>query len=1070
MENENTADIIESTNDEMNSESSHSMIDNSTSSAPPSFNHGFNNRGQGIAANLDYYQQSYHQSSESSSSSFQSSTTNSGLLNQMSDNVSTTFHGTNETPSSESINVVFHVHLPPDIEKRFEKAIPCVIGNIDELGKWEFPIVKLKQHSSRWVSSTYWVSDPVTIPVSNFVTGEEVRYLYAIYIPKKQEKKKNKDDRMDMDNSAESNGDIYRESDYRVLRNQLIEQNQFDIVNQIRIEDRDYLTRTVHDFEFLNFIWQSLTPNNTITKLFEYLTILNQFEEYTKLATNQSFIVKCLESTKDRDKEKRVFLCILLGYYIYLRQTNFINDVNLHQDFPSSILLECLDKFQPENWLHEAPEVLLIAFHTLIRHNISQNNNTWLKRMFALAPLVDPEHHFIDIIAERKNISLQKLSDYLPKYVIPYANNIEDPRIYAKVGAWLIRLCKDMDQLFKVWEEIINHTEERDILLKQPFLTHVHYLISDHKSAKALKRHYDRIPNHFREKVSEAFRQKSFKLLSSPTHPWDKRDVEEMFIILKYPEFNWNKSELLEVLHEISKSNQWSILCMFLDLLSYWFQFEPKEMSSEKIPAICSQWFQHILDHTNENKEKYVYIVFSHLSKIFPKIEGHLSILFVLVGVAIDRVKQCPEERILNAVRQIDFQQDIVQSFLRMVKDILRFSVKNTDDTLIKKIKLICDCNSDVLNVPNASCEAILRFIMDRLKILHPLADVSDSNITSTSLTLLRSSKFWNFILQATGKVSDLNAHPYIRQIKNIINEFIKIIKKNTITIRSLQQLLKYDDESLIRFFNSNDINQEDINILRTRCGNYEEKLTQFHHFYTQFCPIEKIKGVDKYLKNMEQRSKCDTLTLQETLAENHWVFHKITENAARKTFKLANLQTFRNIFNQKINGEEEIKIDDLAQIIIPSLVTIYEEKTMKYKTSGWESLHCAEESIFWNNVKDVKAELDLMNLKADERLIKTLTYVSRYPIYVERLQQLNEVVSMFKVTHTKEDWIETQLKLLSENYLWLGKLNDFFEYHDRSLSSVNENCWELIKSLSLADEFIRFLQSVAEHDITNMV
>ncbi|CAG8457357.1 17413_t:CDS:10 [Racocetra persica] len=359
---------------------------------------------------------------------------------------------------------------------------------------------------------------------------------------------------------------------------------------------------------------------------------------------------------------------------------------------------------------------------------------------------------------------------------------------------------------------------------------------------------------------------------------------------------------------------------------------------------------------------------------------------------------------------------------------------------------------------------------MDRLKILLPLSDTSDLHITSTTLTLLRSSQFWNFILRATGKVSDLNAHPYIRQIKAIISGFIKIIKKDAITIRSLQQLLKYEDETLIRFFNSNNIKQGDINKLRIQCGNYEEKLAQLHYFYTQFCPVEKIKGVDVFLKDMEQRSKCDTLTLQETLADNHWEYHKTNENAAKLTYKLANLQTFRNIFNQKINSEEEINIEELAQSIIPSLAQIYEQKTMKYKTNEWETLYCIEESTFWNNVKDVKAELDFMNLKADKRLIKTLTYVSRYPIYVERLQQLNEVVSMFKVTHTKEDWIETQLTLLNGNYLWLGRLNDFFEYHDRSLSSLNENCWELIKSLSLADEFIRFLQSVAEHDITNII
>ncbi|CAG8800264.1 19274_t:CDS:1, partial [Racocetra fulgida] len=231
---------------------------------------------------------------------------------------------------------------------------------------------------------------------------------------------------------------------------------------------------------------------------------------------------------------------------------------------------------------------------------------------------------------------------------------------------WLIRLCEDMDQLLRIWGEVIDHNKDRDRLLRKPFLEQVHYLISDFKTAKSLKKYFDKIPDHFKKKVDVAFRQKSFKLISSPTYNWDKPDTEEMLAILKNPEFNWNKSDLLEVLNEISQSNQLYILHVFLDLLSYWFQLESQEIPLDKIPAICGQWYQHLMDHVNEKKDRYVYNVFSYLSKIYPRLEGHWNILFILVGIAIDRVKQCPEDKILSTVHQIDFQQDIVQSFLRM--------------------------------------------------------------------------------------------------------------------------------------------------------------------------------------------------------------------------------------------------------------------------------------------------------------------------------------------------------------------------------------------------------------------
>ncbi|CAG8577699.1 10412_t:CDS:2 [Gigaspora rosea] len=63
---------------------------------------------------------------------------------------------------------------------------------------------------------------------------------------------------------------------------------------------------------------------------------------------------------------------------------------------------------------------------------------------------------------------------------------------------------------------------------------------------------------------------------------------------------------------------------------------------------------------------------------------------------------------------------------------------------------------------------------------------------------------------------------------------------------------------------------------------------------------------------------------------------------------------------------------------------------------------------------------------------------MTRFPTYVERLQQLIEVVLMFKVLCTKGGWLSTMLMILENEYLWLGVLNA--EYNIKNLiNSVDD-------------------------------
>ena len=65
---------------------------------------------------------------------------------------------------------------------------------------------------------------------------------------------------------------------------------------------------------------------------------------------------------------------------------------------------------------------------------------------------------------------------------------------------------------------------------------------------------------------------------------------------------------------------------------------------------------------------------------------------------------------------------------------------------------------------------------------------------------------------------------------------------------------------------------------------------------------------------------------------------------------------------------------------------------------------------------------------------------------FLIRLEQLEKLEVIFNAPHNEDDWLSKSIRILKDVSLQLDQINHFFEYLDRNLSNVNENCWNLIK------------------------
>jgi hypothetical protein len=301
--------------------------------------------------------------------------------------------------------VIFHVHLPEDIAKIGK---PIILGNIEELGLWKKPVVKLHQPYPQ--SKTYWQSDLVTISLSSLI-NREIQYKYAIHVTKsifngREEKILH-----------EGNGS----QDNRILN---IERNdQFDIW-----KNNDQLPHLgdIRDFVFVDYIYNSIKASNLKNKVMDYQHILSLYSGFTIRDSNLHFITKRID---DNDNFKRLFLCLLLGYY-----TIWIRDFQLPDKFPSELLLYALEEYKQNILPSNTKDQMYIAIVTLVQHNALHMRFEWLN-IFTIAAEVDPRYAFIDHLKFLKYSNDNLLADFIKevKIIKPYIEHIK-PENYVKIA------------------------------------------------------------------------------------------------------------------------------------------------------------------------------------------------------------------------------------------------------------------------------------------------------------------------------------------------------------------------------------------------------------------------------------------------------------------------------------------------------------------------------------------------------------------------------------------------------------------------------------------------------------
>ncbi|CAB4494063.1 unnamed protein product [Rhizophagus irregularis] len=931
----------------------------------------------------------------------------------------------------------FHVHLPENIEKIGQ---PVVLGDADELGAWKNPIVKLHQKNR-----TYWKSDPVPISIIS-----SIQYKYAIHIPKTAL------------TYIEFEGfDGIDAGDNRTLDVQ--RNNQFDIWK-------------IHEFAFVDYIYDSIEINNLRDKVLEYQHLLTIHSDLTIHASNPKFIIDRID---DNIKEKRLFLCVLLGYYISKKREEGSSH-ELPNNFPSNLLLNTLEDYKQEFLPLDTKDQMHTAIITLIQHNAFQMKFKldWLI-IFTIASEVDPDYTFINHLK-----ALKYSDDELEKF-------IEGCKIInVEIARWLIQLCHNMDSLLKLWDDILLHNNEFDESVSKCFTEQVRANIS-HTEAVALERNFKRLPEDYRDRVSGIFRDRVIFLLEGINRKWTYENINAVKKLLHENNLSWHRDEFIQSLELISQSHTLELLNIFPDILDDWFRNDFSDTKEKKIPKICVIWFKNLLlkldtntsNKNSSNNSNFIFSVFQQLELMYPLLGRRINIWRDLTAIAIDRVKNYSEDQIFVATKLIvQIKQDNVKEvFLEMVKDMLNKSTLHTHDQLLNKIRIICDCKTtEILDVPNVISEDILYHIMTILQ--------SQSTVSSASehhLNILKASKFWNIILRATGSVAKLNSNPFVENIKTSINELAGFLLEKTIDIQLLQQILEYDDEYLFRHFDAavvekkalGDVivSRDEIAKLRKIYNNYQTQLDVLTKFYNGFCPIEKVTDVADYIRDVKQHLQTlDKIKVKQVFLSDHWVFHEKTLDSARNCYKFNRSQTFRNIFDACIEKDAAaIKVEYIAQNLIPIVFVKYNAMCIQLK--DWEKFKCPEASLLWKNVTDVSSELDLMEgciISKSQRFVQTLDYLSKIPHWVQRLEELEKVVEMeiFKVPHNEDDWLSKAIRILKDDSMHLGQINNFFDYLDRNLSNVNQDCWKLIKELSSAEEFLSFLKKIAEHDIKNLI
>ncbi|CAJ0853177.1 12352_t:CDS:2 [Entrophospora sp. SA101] len=951
----------------------------------------------------------------------------------------------------------FHVHLPPTIPYH---GTPVILGNVPELGSWEDPTIKLHKESA-----TYWVSKEVKFPISYVEKNVQIRYKYAIV---------GKSSFLSRGSAIEFEG--FDERDNRILEN--FTENQFDVwhnSNSYKFYER------FRDFSFIKVIHKSITPENFKNQVMEYQKLLKKFRELTVTFTTIEFIKECMPISKER--EKKLFLCVLLGYFINERKnTSKFNFYELPNDFDSGTLINSLTTVYENTFPSNTNDIIKQAVNLLIRHNFINGSFEWLK-IFSVADVIDPKHGFLEVLLDGKYKSrgMELFIKNVEEHVKPYIDNIEDVDIYVKIAERFLQLCNSMPALLTMWDDIIIYRTDR---LRQIFFDNIKNNLSQDNPYQ-LYQQIIALPEEMQNKHFGIFSQKCLSMLKNSRKQWGSEQIKSIMFFLQ--RFKWDKEEFLDALDNISKSTDLSLLQAFPEPLEHCFKTF-NNIKQSKILQICNQWFEQIIDITHQNKamysneDKFITIVFSILYDIYPTIGVRINIFNSLVDCAVKRVSQSSENAIYKATCSIaKFPEQIYTRYFHVVKETLEKSSISPNQQLIQKIREICGCKKGdkKLNIPNQLCELIMIFIMKKLQGQNTL-----NNDSEYYVNLFQSKEFWVMIFNATGSIEHLHSHELVLHYKQSINDLAELISDGNINFTLLKKLIVNNDENFIRIFNSATTDKKFgssvimtktiLDNVKKESKNYEHRLDCLSTFYIGFCQSEKVTDVHDYINNLEEKMKSLTkIKFNDILQPDHWAYHDKISKVAESVYRYRNSQTFKNIFELILKQDETtpLTVEILATKLIPKTFEEYEKSCKEYK--NWEKLSCSDAGDFWKDVKDIKSELELMEnfqrLPKERKFQETIWYLTQISNYKEGLKNLDQVIKIFQDSHDKENQIGIIYNSLNEGKLSLGVLINFFNKFNTEFKISNE-CWNLIKELSEAGTFVTFLKSIEGHDIKNLI
>ena len=161
---------------------------------------------------------------------------------------------------------------------------------------------------------------------------------------------------------------------------------------------------------------------------------------------------------------------------------------------------------------------------------------------------------------------------------------------------------------------------------------------------------------------------------------------------------------------------------------------------------------------------------------------------------------------------------------------------------------------------------------------------------------MIKSSKFWIYILNASGSVEKLKENSYIQHIQMSTVELNRLLREKTLSIQFLKQLLEYSDERLFHYFDqtidrkkSVVVSQGEITKLRNLRHDYEHRLDVLFKFYNGFCPVSKVSDANDFIQDLEKRMQTlDKIILNQSMLPDHWTFHEKTLDSARRCYKFS--------------------------------------------------------------------------------------------------------------------------------------------------------------------------------------